>query len=382
MHESLIAAIIGISAAGLFLLTVRSLRRQKQASSPAQTSYFAGLSYYLAGDKEKALQRFLETVRKDTDYVDAYIKIGDILRGMGQTENAIKIHRDLLVRQQLTDEQKLAIYRALAEDYKANKNYPQAIDMVQKIFELEKNHPWARTFQIELYEEMGDWPQAIACIEENDQLTKEEKKKRKAFYLLEQGLSLAKEGKEHEARLRYREAIKENGALLAAYLELVDSYLRDGRPKAALTVLKKMTKMKWPFAELVFDRLKQVLFELGLFSDLEQFYAEIEPAYPESADVQMGLAEIYLKKGDLNRAEAACRAALATEPDRLDAKLLLADLCLKKSDLVCASESLSSALLQVGHKSRIYLCGSCGYRLHQYFYRCPNCKVWDSAQRG
>jgi len=382
MNESLIVALVGIGAGIAFLAATRFLGRKKQDVSVAQTDYFAGLSYYLAGDRDNALAKFLATVRKDTEYIDAYIKIGDILRDMGRGEQSVKIHRDLLVRLNLTSEQTLSIYRSLAQDYRSVKNYQQAIESVEKIFAIDKNHLWAAEFQMQLYEETGEWDKAVERINQNGRLSREDKKRFTAQYRLAQGLDLAQQGREHDARLRYREAIRENDRMLAPYLELVDSYMRDHRPKAAMTVLKKIANLKWAFPELIFDRLKLALYELGSFGDLEKYYTELMQNFPDSSDAQLGLAELYLKKGNLNRAITACSSALANDPDRLDVRLMLTDLYLRKGASEKASGLLAEAVTALVSRQRHYICTQCNHRTDRYFFRCPQCHAWESASRG
>jgi lipopolysaccharide assembly protein B len=383
MSEMLTVVIIGLAALLIFyLMVVRTRRLKPAAPNPAQAEYFSGLSYLISGFKDKALEKFRNTVRFDTEYIDAYVKIGDILRDKDAADRAIKIHRDLLVRANLTVEQQISIHQSLMQDYRALKQWQPALETCNTIIQLDKSNTWALDDQTKIYEEMGDWQNAIDSLKHLDHVSKEDKKKRTAFYRLEQGLALVKEGKEHDGRIRFRDAIREYPDFLPPYMELVDSYMRDDRAKAALTILKKVINEKVAFPEMVFIRLKHVLFELGLYSEMESLYSDVLKEQPQLAEAMLGLAEIYEKKGQTREAADACRRVLANDPNRIDAKLMLLRLYLKMRDTAKANDMLAQIDTQVMTKQVLFRCSACGQRTDSYFHRCPYCQTWDSAKRS
>lgn len=382
MQETLVLALIGILAAIVFAMLIHNSRKENKKVFPGQDLYYAGLSAFLSGDLEKALKKFYATIQQNTENIDAYIKIGDILRNMGAAERAAKVHRDLLIRQNLNDDHKISIYHALAEDYKADKKYTLALDALDKLAALDESDSWAATFRISLYEATNDWVNATAAVETHPTLTREEQLHRTALYLTAQGLELAMVGKEHDARLRFREAMKASPSYLPPYLELVDSYMRDGRPKAALTILRQIVAFETPFPELIFGRLKQVLFELGLYGDLERYYQEFLESPSTLVVAYLGLAELYIKKGEIEKAVEACKSALSHQPECLEAHLMLAHFFLKLGQNDKASENLAQIKGQLLARQNNFKCSSCGHRMERYFYRCPQCQTWDSAQRG
>jgi lipopolysaccharide assembly protein B len=383
MNQMLTVVIVGCFALlFLNLMLARSRRLKQTAPNPAQSEYFSGLSYLISGFKEKALEKFRATVSHDTEYIDAYVKIGDILRDMDAAEKSVKIHRDLLVRTDLSLEQRISIHQALMLDYKILKQWPSALEICDQIIQLDKENQWALDYQTQIYEEMGDWQNAVDSLKNLQHLSKEEKKKRTAYYRLQQGLSLIAEKKEHDGRIRFRDSIREMPDFLPAYLELADSYMRDNRPKAALTILKKIVKEEQHFPELVFTRLKQVLFELGMYSEMEALYAEVLKDKPQLVEALLGQAEIYEKKGLVKEAVEACKRVLANDPSRIRAKLMLLRLYLRQRDFTRASDLLSTLDDQIMSRQVSFACSSCGRKFDQYFYRCSFCQAWNSAKRG
>jgi lipopolysaccharide assembly protein B len=383
MSQMLTVVIFGFTILLFFyLMILRSRKLKLEAPNPAQAEYFSGLSYLISGFKEKALEKFRATVYHDTEYIDAYVKIGDILRDMGAADKSVKIHRDLLVRSNLTVDQQISINQALMQDYKCLQQWSSALEICSKIIQLDKANQWALDYQTTIYEEMGDWQNAIESLKHLDSLSKEEKKKRTAYYRLQQGLALTAEQKEHDGRVRFRDAIREMPDFLPPYLELVDSYMRDNRAKAALTILKKIIMEESQFPELVFARLKQVLFELGMYSEMEALYSDVLRDRPQLVEALLGQAEIYEKKGQTKEAVEACKRVLVIDLGRIHAKLMLLRLYLRQRDYAKATDVLGELNDQIMSKQVTYGCSSCGQKLNSYFYRCSFCHTWNSAKRG
>jgi lipopolysaccharide biosynthesis regulator YciM len=357
------------------------IRRSQKSSSEAQIEYIAGLNYLIDGQNEKALEHLRKSVRLDTELIDAYIKIGDILRSEGYAEKAIKVHRDLLVRRDLLHLKRTAILKSLARDYKANKDFHQAVTTCEQILELDRHDANSKDFLLSVYEEMKDWRNAFDLLKKNSTISKSKKASTLACYKVEEGLALTKLKKEHEARLCYREAIKFDKKCSAAFLELAHSYIREKRLKDALTALKQLVQNNPDNAELAFTRLKEVLFDLGQFGNLEKMYLELINSNPKVIEAHLGLAEMFEKKGEYLKAVDICKSAMEIDPHRLDIKLMLVRLKSTlgmNEDAVNIARKLAEEIVEDHHN---YICEKCGFHDHVYFWHCPQCKAWNSTKR-
>ncbi|MBN1542969.1 tetratricopeptide repeat protein [candidate division KSB1 bacterium] len=380
MSQINLALLTGIAAAFVLFLLIYSIRRKNRHQTEAQAEYLSGLNSMISGDKKQALAKLRNTVRLDTDFVDAYIKIGDILRDEGEAEKAVKIHRDLLIRPTLSAKQRFEILRSLASDYISDHGWKNALLVLEQILDIDHKNEWALGRQLTVYEEMGDWQGAYDIVKKSNRLGKTERKFRMAAYKLEQGVQLTHLKREHDARLRFRESIKEDATFLPAYLQLADSYIREQRAQDALVVLKKYIRIDPKNSVLIFSRLRQVLFELGHFSDIQTVFFELTRDHPEIVEGHLGLAEIYEKKGEFLRAVDACKRAIAVDPARIDHKLVLIRLYNKLSRQDAAAElanELANTLIEA--KKRI-VCTACGSVYDEYRYRCASCGRWNALE--
>src|SRR6185436_1228499 len=67
-----------------------------------ETPFQHAMNALLAGDRDEALRAFTETVRIDSDNVDAYIHLANLLRERGLLDRALHIRRELMVREGIT----------------------------------------------------------------------------------------------------------------------------------------------------------------------------------------------------------------------------------------------------------------------------------------
>jgi lipopolysaccharide assembly protein B len=382
MEQAPFAILFGLFILVIFVFYIYNLRpKQNGKRKEAQTEYIAGLNHMIAGENIKALERLRATIHLDTEYVDAYVKIGDILRNVGRANRSIKIHSDLFIRQNINSAQRVSILKSLALDYHANGQNMDALKTIEQILDIDRHHAWAQNFQITLFEDLGEWEEAINQMRKNEQVSKEERANRLAGYKVEQGKKLALAGREHQGRLCYREAMKLNRECAAAYLELADSYVRENRLDDAVTALQRLIHVKPEFAELAFIRLKELFYNLGHFEEMEKVYLELLKTNPHVVEAYLGMVEIYEKKGELRRAIDACEKVLSLAPKRLDGKLMLMSLNGKLGKANRVLEISQEIVDELLTRQTKYRCQICTNSSQDYFLRCPKCKAWNSAKK-
>jgi len=330
--STLLLAMVVVVLAAAVAWYLHRLRSTKKPLEEAANDYAAGLNYLVGGDRALALQKFREVVRRDTNNIDAYVKIGDIFRDAGHHERAAKVHRDLLARTNLTSHQHVQILRSLAKDYDAAGKHELALGSVQKIREINRNDLWALELEMQLYERLEQWSKAFEACEALGKVRGERQNARLALYLNNEGLQLAEQSSEKSSRVKFREALKIDPQSPEAYINLADSYIREGRSEDALETLRKFIEKNPARASLAFARIKDVLFSIGEFGEIENIYSSIIEEFPENKDAQIALAEIYEKKGEINRAIQLCLEVLDKDSHYGPARRMLVVCYHKKGD--------------------------------------------------
>ncbi|RPI00876.1 MAG: hypothetical protein EHM72_08010 [Calditrichaeota bacterium] len=366
-----------ILASAVFLI----FRRKPGHRKSVQNDYITGLHFLLWGDQDRALEKFRDVVRRDTDYIDAYVLIGNIFREKGAYENAVKVHRDLLIRPNLAVEQQKNILMNLAQDYYKNQQLKWALSTCDKIIELDKKDDWAKEFKLTIYEAMGDWQGAFEILRKHSRMEKSEKIVRLAACKVEQGLQLTALKQEHEARLCFREAIKWNGKCFPAFMELINSYIRDKRDADALKELDGLVQVLPEYADVALSHFEHTLFEMGKFEVIEKAYRQIIIDHPQMIHAYLGLAEIYEKKGEFRQAVELCNTALQQPGVHDRVKLMLIRLDTKLERFEQAARRAILLADEASARKYVFVCRECGVQQNSYFMHCPACSAWNSVEK-
>jgi len=369
---------IGIAIVILLIITFVLLRKPKKKKD-ATIEYTAALNYLILGEKKKALERLRESVRLNTSNIDAYIKIGEILREQGIVDRAIKVHRALTVRRNLTVGQKIEILKSLIKDYQAIENYERAILVCEKLVELTQNEVWVQEIMLELYEGSKDWEKAFDILKKLQKAKSEKNGKLLALYKVEAGLKYIDEGKERDGRIKFREAIKLDKKCPPAYLCLSDSYIRENRYDDALSELKKFITQAPQLSYLGFARIKDILFHEGIFGEVENIFHSLLQQNPDNESIRFSLADVYERKGEIDRAIQLCDEELERNPDSQLAKRYLAKFLARVGDKDKALEYALDLLENlVNNKENQFTCKICGFISNELKWRCPQCHEWNS----
>jgi len=354
----------------------RSRTREKRKVTSDE--YTESLRLILLGEKKQALEKLRLAAIKNTNNIDAYIRIGDILRENGKVENAIKVHRQLVVRKGLSNQERVQVYKCLIKDFEVAKRYEEGLKHIEKILQIDKKNDWALKKRLKFYELLGQWQKAFESQKQILKLNREKNNKLLALYKTQKGLALVKEGNEKDGRIAYREALKLDETCVPAYLYLGDSYVSENRRADALTQLTTLTQKIPERAHLAFDRLRQLLFDMGNFSQLETIYQTIQTKNPDNSEVYLALAKLYEKKGDFREALELSLQSLEKQPDSIEARARIVKYYYRLGQKDKAIEHALSWFEQLDTEKNRFICGQCGYKSSEPLWYCPNCKNWDT----
>jgi len=323
VEATIILLIIIISATAALVAILAFRKKPEHPADISGYNYAEGLNLLLAGDRTGALKKLKETVKYDSQNIDAYLKIGDIFRELGQVEKAINVHKYLTVRPNLSNKQHNLILHSLAQDYVAAKEHEKALQVIDKALELVKDVSWAYQMKLDIYESNGDWSKAFQVYKEKKRRDQSLTNDKLAYFRVQEALELLKDEKRKEAHGKFKEAIKIEPTYAPGYIYLADFYESENNQGAALETLKEFIEKVPSQSHLAFGRLKDILYEGGVYSEIENLYKEIIEKQPDNFVAHLALAEIYEKKGELDLAIAVCEQVLEKDPENIAAQKYL-----------------------------------------------------------
>ena len=216
--------IVFVLAAAIIAIGVRQFFLYKPQKSPRTNNiYTEALNAMVRADKTKAVSLLRDVVKIDSDHVDAYLQLGNILRD-SNPQQAVKIHQTLTVRSNLSIEIQEDIHQALALDYKTLNNLVRARKEADQILRLNKHSQWAVEFLLSLSVQEKNWDQAADRTRQLQKLTGNKNPNELIIYTVYKGLEKMKQEKKNEAKSFFEKAIKQAPELGLSYRYLGDVY--------------------------------------------------------------------------------------------------------------------------------------------------------------
>jgi len=376
MDTIFIIFLLTVSALSLVYLVYGKYQKDKKVKEPHM--YVEGLIAMLDGKEELAFSKFRDVVAEDADNIDAYIRIGDILRKYGKNDKALQVHKDLTIRHNITPDQKKNILNSLAIDFIELKDTGSAIAALKELISIDSQSRRAKEMLLDQYIKTGNWESAYETKESLIKLEGGKSKSGLAIFKYLMGEKLVAEKEFHKARLVYKEAIHLNTACTPAYLAIGDSYLAENRMDDAITIWRKMITQAPSEAHLVLGRLKKVLFDVGKYGEISSICNEILAAAETNLTARLTLADYYAKKGEMPMAIEHLNTAVDNYPNStlpILELIMIYEKAEKKKEVVGLLNKLQDKFENLEAQ---YTCGRCGYKHKTKIWLCPSCKAVES----
>ena len=376
-------------------------------------SYLKGINLLLDDQPEAAIDVFTDVARIAPEAVDLHFALGALFRRRGETDRAIRVHRNLVERGNLKDDERDRARFALGEDYlKAG-----LIDRAEAAFDGLSGtalEPAAAAQRLEIARMTRDWKRVIALADglpdgdPGKALTRLH-----AHCELAQSALEAGQLDEAEAEIgAAREALPDHPRVL---IDLARLHARRGRVDAALATHAQLADLHPHALPLHGGDWLELARTTGLAPVLGLAMARIE-AVPDalaSPDVLRPLALARAEADSVPEAVAWLKARLAEHPSLLGMQTLLElldrDATVAKEAGVPSSAAvagtspkaavprapttpavagattladerttLQALVKRLAERQSRFACSGCGFRAQRHYWQCPGCNRWDS----
>ncbi len=371
-----VIAVVVVAAVAVALVFAARLRAGRKAIE--ETAYQKGLDALIAGDKDAALKHLAVTVREDPRNVDAYVKLGNLLRQRGQVKQAIQVHRELLVKRRLPAGVRNEITKNLALDYAEARRWGEVVDQIKSLPRGERADIRMLALARDAYEAVGDFERAMATHRE---ILKAGaiREPSVGVYRAHTALLALERGDSVRARAEFQTALKEDPQAALASVYLGDISRDAGDLERATAHWMKLVADKPDCAYLVFDRLEKAYFELGDFGRMMSVYEDVIQRSPTSAHAYCGLSRMLERKGDIDEAANAAREAIKHEGETLMGHRQLIELLVRNERFEEASRAAEGLLKSLDTGGVKRTCPFCGRTVQKPVWRCPECRSWNDV---
>lgn len=308
---------LALLALTLFILYFKPKKKQLPESL-----YTKALNAIIQGDKKIAIKHLRDVVKQDTSHIDAYLQIGNILREEGNVEGAIKIHRSLTMRPNLSKDIQRQIHKSLAIDYFKLGNIPKSKEEALIVLKADKKNLWVNDFLLQISEAQKDWKEAAQFSKTVQKINSSKNPEQLSKYIVFEAMDKLKDSNKDEAIMLLKRAIKTSPNLGLPYKHLGDVYYELNDLKNAIAQWEKYVHIEKSDSHKVFPKIESAFFDLGEFDELEKFYDRIIKQDPNNQLAAMNLANHLYQKGEYENAKSIVDDALLKNPDSITIQLM------------------------------------------------------------
>ena len=347
----------------------------KPRTEPFNIQYFAGLNHLLNEQQDKALEVLRGLAEADADTVETQLALGHLYRRRGEVDRAIHIHESIMQRNGLSALLREQARFALGEDYLKAGLLDRAETCFQQLIDQPGHRSVALRNLLSIYEQQGDWQQAISTYQQLSGFTSPEHPTALAHYYCELAEHAQQEGLMQQARDNLDKAFMAQRNFPRGNLINADFFLAAGDARNAAALCKRVMELHPHLLPIALPRFIKALRSLGLSMDntdgelsLSSADTSQRAALAYAAIVANVLDEPYLLQclPDFLRQDATLGEmvqALVGEPATLNASQL---------------QSVATALAKIFRRTQRYRCVSCGVNTGSHFWQCPGCHSWDT----
>ena len=289
----IIIVVILITAIGFWIFFNYKPKIQKKTDS----LYTDALNAMLKTDKRRAVSILRDVVKQDSDHIDAYLQLGNILRDE-EPQRALKIHQTLTVRPNLNNSTKVDIYKSLAMDYEIIGDLTKARKEAEHILIIDKKNEWAITFLLNIGEKIKDWDYAADKAKQLQKLIGVSDTNNLSKYIVYKSKEKIKQNDFDTAISLLNKAINQSPKFGLPYKYLGDIKMKNRDLVKAIEYWEKFINLSPEQSYMVFDNMETALFDLGRYSEVENFYRKVLETNPMDLAATLRLANVLNEKGE------------------------------------------------------------------------------------
>lgn len=369
----IIPIVLGIFLIGLLILLFFMKRIRKERISPYEEALIA----LIDEEEELALKKFQEAVFLNSDNVEAYIRLAELLRKRNEPLKALQIHRYLFARRRLPKKIINRILVQTAKDYIALEAYEKVTETLKKLIKSEPQNEQYNKLLLLSYEKSSLWNEAIETFRK---MAKQfSYPKENLFnYEIYAAYEVNKKGDKELAEKILARILKMKPESIPALIYSGDIEYSKGNIEEAIKLYNKVINIDARSGQIVFPRLMKSYYEKGEFQKIEETYKNVLEKLPEDNRTSISLADYYLKMGRLNEAHELLKNEVETYPDSIKTNLLLllTEMELEKSEAV----AILRHIIDLYKKKEIFKCRKCGSISEDFIIRCSKCGEWETYE--
>ncbi len=341
------------------------------------SSYFRGLNFLLNEQPDKAIESFLQVAKENPQTVELQFALGSLFRRRGEVDRAIRMHQDLMNREDLPLEQRREASFELSQDYFKAGLLDHAEQVLAKMAEVDAS-PEVHRHLLDIYIQEKDWEKAIGTARRLEVSAKRNYQKEIANYYCELAITAQVHARGEEAEAHLRKALEANRKCVRANLLRGEWLARAGKHEPAIDAWKAIESQDPAYLGLAAEGMLESYKALSRLGEGLSLLRGLQHRYPGLDLLNVVYQATAEHEGDeaawrLVREEVRRNPTLIGLDRLIDAELVRAP-AERRQDLQLMKNLVHSHAQALA----VYLCSNCGFKARQFFWQCPACGGWET----
>ena len=375
-----IILLLPIAAMSGWWSAMRSVKKQREKCQSPDPNYIRGLNYVLNEQPDKAIDLFIKMLEVDNDTVEAHLALGGLFRRRGETERAIRIHQNLISRQNLSRTQRAQGLLELAQDYYRAGLFDRAVNLFKELLEFKALHEQALLGLRSIYQQEREWQKCIYVCVQLSQLTGENLDLEISHYYCEMAQELLQEDPQADISEILEQAQKIKVDAVRPLLIGAKIALKQQQYALALSKLEQIESLDGDYFPEIFPYLLIVYQKLKSEQDLVHYLKTILQEKPNIFVLET-YTNILKQQANFKQASDDVSDYLK-EHAHLAAFNILIQLKLEQGKVLDKEQlQLLTDYLKTYLKDQpTYQCQQCGYSSKMLHWQCPSCRSWSTTK--
>lgn len=378
----LLFLLLPVAVAYGWVMGRNSLRRtQRKQSSILSNHYYKGLNLLLSDQADKAVDTFMKMISVNTDTVETHIAMGNFFRHRGELDRAIRVHQNLISREEINSQQQALALMELGTDYLLAGFLERAEGVFLQLLDNDRHFPVAQQKLFNIYQITKEWHKAIELATRSLKITPNDEQMYLylSHFYCEQAAEYSAQGDDDDAEKTLKKAMMVEGKEVRPWLELGKYAMKNAQHLMAMDYLSEIPKRDVEWLSEAIPLLLICAEKENAWSKLDSI---IEPYWENCASSYIAKVRIIALEQDSRTASEILLKQLKHHPTVRGFKALLGlyadqtkDEAIKKSIL-----ELQTLMDKQINKRPKYHCHSCGFSGRQLYWLCPSCKNWSTMK--
>ncbi|CAJ7844472.1 lipopolysaccharide assembly protein LapB [Burkholderia pseudomallei] len=353
------------------------LNKLLSESANLPRSYFRGLNFLLNEQPDKAIDAFIEVAKLDPETVELHFALGNLFRRRGETDRAIRVHQNLLSRNDLPVSERDHALFELGQDFlKAG-----LLDRAEETFHMLVEGDYALDAQralLTIYEIEKDWTKSIDTAARIEAMGAPRLTTEISQFHCELAQDALQRKSAELAAEHLRDALAVNPQNARAAILSGDTAAAAGDHRAAIEHWRRIETQNPAYLPLVADKLMKSYAALDRAAEGAELLTGYAQRYPSNDLLDVVYQYVAQLRGN-DVAHALARSQMEKAPN-LSGMLHLLDAQIAAADEPRRSElEMMRALVKQRTKNLPrYTCQNCGFRARLFYWQCPGCSGWET----